>query len=300
MDGRTVVVHQAALGDFALIWPLLRALGRQGPVALITDGPRARLAAQWLNNVTAVASEQPEITALYGENGSARLSNAWRQWWRGAGRVVSLVSSGKDPWAANIAAVAPEAQRLFLHTRPPDSWQGHVTLWHQFRLAEQGLALSQIPWPPHRRENGPVLLHPGSGGEAKCWPRDRFERLTRMVRRDGWDVRPVLGEAEVARWPGAEVERWQRAYRAVVCESLDQLAEVLMTGSAFVGNDAGPTHLAAQLGMPTLALFGPTDPQRWRPIGPGVSVLAPAHLSPMTWLTVAQVHGAVTAMLAHR
>ena len=41
----------------------------------------------------------------------------------------------------------------------------------------------------------------------------------------------------------------------------------------FVGNDSGPGHLAAITGTPTLALFGPTDPARWRPLGPHVKVL---------------------------
>ena len=36
----------------------------------------------------------------------------------------------------------------------------------------------------------------------------------------------------------------------------------------FIGNDSGPGHLAAITGIPTLALFGPTDPARWRPLGP--------------------------------
>ena len=42
----------------------------------------------------------------------------------------------------------------------------------------------------------------------------------------------------------------------------------------FVGNDSGPTHLAAATGAPTVALFGPTDPRRFAPRGPAVTVLA--------------------------
>ncbi len=39
-----------------------------------------------------------------------------------------------------------------------------------------------------------------------------------------------------------------------------------------MGNDSGVTHLAAAAGAPTLALFGPTDPATWAPLGPRVEV----------------------------
>ena len=40
-----------------------------------------------------------------------------------------------------------------------------------------------------------------------------------------------------------------------------------------MGNDSGISHLAAAFGAPVVALFGPTDPAVWRPIGPGVRAL---------------------------
>jgi ADP-heptose:LPS heptosyltransferase len=52
------------------------------------------------------------------------------------------------------------------------------------------------------------------------------------------------------------------------------VAGVTAHASLFVGHDSGLTHLAARLHVPTLALFGPTDPRRWAPRGPHVTVLA--------------------------
>jgi ADP-heptose:LPS heptosyltransferase len=48
---------------------------------------------------------------------------------------------------------------------------------------------------------------------------------------------------------------------------------VLAHAQLFVGNDAGPTHLAALMGVPTVAIFGPSDPVRWSPVGPKVSLV---------------------------
>jgi hypothetical protein len=51
------------------------------------------------------------------------------------------------------------------------------------------------------------------------------------------------------------------------------LAAVLARAGLFLGNDAGITHLAAAAGAPTLALYGPTDPALWAPVGPRVLTL---------------------------
>jgi hypothetical protein len=53
----------------------------------------------------------------------------------------------------------------------------------------------------------------------------------------------------------------------------NDLVALLAGARAFVGNDAGPSHLAALLGTPTVAVFGPTSASVWRPQGPDVQVV---------------------------
>ncbi|MGD8878557.1 MAG: glycosyltransferase family 9 protein, partial [Syntrophobacterales bacterium] len=59
------------------------------------------------------------------------------------------------------------------------------------------------------------------------------------------------------------VENWQ----------LGKLAALMHQADLYLGNDSGITHLAAACGIPTIALFGPTDPQIWGPRGPQVSII---------------------------
>ena len=54
---------------------------------------------------------------------------------------------------------------------------------------------------------------------------------------------------------------------------MTQAAQWLLGADHYIGNDAGMTHVAALAGVPTLALFGPTDPAVWGPRGPGVRIL---------------------------
>jgi ADP-heptose:LPS heptosyltransferase len=55
--------------------------------------------------------------------------------------------------------------------------------------------------------------------------------------------------------------------------TLAQVAALLRRSALYLGNDSGITHLAAAIGAPTVALFGPSDPQKWRPRGKRVAVL---------------------------
>ena len=57
---------------------------------------------------------------------------------------------------------------------------------------------------------------------------------------------------------------------------LRTLGAVLSRAGLFLGNDSGISHLAAAGGTRTLALFGPTDPAQWAPVGRAVLTLRPA------------------------
>jgi hypothetical protein len=119
-----------------------------------------------------------------------------------------------------------------------------------------------------------LVLHPGSGGASKCWPAHRFIELARRAEKDlGLAPLLILGAVEVEARPGLVLAIEAARLPALVAPTLAMLAAVLRTARAYVGNDSGPTHLAAAVGAPTLALFGPTDPETWAPRGRRVAVV---------------------------
>ena len=133
--------------------------------------------------------------------------------------------------------------------------------------------------------NGVAVVHPGSGGRAKCWPLRCFTEVARLLQREQQhSVRFVVGHVEQETWPADELAALAREFTLLPGPSPDTLATLLAAADAFLGNDAGPAHLAALLGTPTVAIFGPTSPIIWRPLGPNVRVLAgdPAS-SPDDW-----------------
>ncbi len=290
-----LIFHQAALGDFALILPLLRAL--EPPTTLIAPWSRGRLAASLIPGLRTFDIEMFEFTRLHSAVGPSTISPAIAELFSQASNILTFVANDDDQWVKHVNKLAPNAELIALPTRLRPVNDGgsvvHIADLHMTRLRERGIELANVPMAITGDVAGPTVVHPGSGGEAKCWPRDRFGKVIERLREAGRPVRILLGEAEVERWPTGETAEWQERFDAAICVTLPQLLEQLMGASGYLGNDAGPTHVAAQLGLPTTALFGPTDPRVWAPRGPAVTVVAPPSPRAMDWLEIEQVVEAI-------
>jgi ADP-heptose:LPS heptosyltransferase len=118
-----------------------------------------------------------------------------------------------------------------------------------------------------------VVIHPGSGGQKKCWYLDNFLQVAKALGEQEIEVLFVLGPAEMERFRPSEKVQIHARGRCVAHLALTQVIGLLSCADAFIGNDSGVTHLAAGMGVRTIALFGPTDPAVYRPLGPAVVVL---------------------------
>ena len=151
------------------------------------------------------------------------------------------------------------------------------------------------------------VLAASAGWEAKQWPAARFGALARELRGRGFRVltNAVRADDPVA---AAVVAASDGAAEVVVCAVAGLVALLRRTALA-VGGDTGPVHLAAMLGVPVVAVFGPTDPVRNGPWGDGVvrvvrraeSVTSYRHVAGadagLERMGVGEVLGAVEAVL---
>lgn len=126
-----------------------------------------------------------------------------------------------------------------------------------------------------------VAIHPGSGSRQKCWPAERFAALI------NWLNQELQARIVMVSGPADQgiLERLKAGgnddFLAADQLPLSELAAVIQRCNLFIGNDSGVTHLAAALGIHTIALFGPTDPKVWGPRGESVKILyQKAHCSP--------------------
>lgn len=120
----------------------------------------------------------------------------------------------------------------------------------------------------------PWAIHPGSGGRSKNWPLENFLTLADQLKiQGGWRPFFVLGPVEEETSPGMAEAIRSRGFPLVRHLPLNLLAGLLELSAGYLGNDSGVTHLAAALDLPTFALFGPTDPGLWGPMGKKVVIL---------------------------
>lgn len=116
-----------------------------------------------------------------------------------------------------------------------------------------------------------IVLSPAGGWRSKCWPPDRYGALCHQIHAN-LGLRCVLNQGPgdedcIAAIRAASGNASPIAYNG----SLGQLMALLRNAVCVVGGDTGPLHLAAALGTPVVALFGPTDPARNGPYHPGTA-----------------------------
>lgn len=141
-----------------------------------------------------------------------------------------------------------------------------------YLLAPRG-AIDEKPKPtlwPKRR----VLIHPGSGSQAKSLPLPWVSKLYEALL--GLHIQPffLIGPAE--RESGV-FKALEHLGPIVAPDTLEALYRALCEYVAFVGTDSGPSHMASLLGLYTLTFFGPSDARAFAPLGPFGAVFSSGH-----------------------
>ncbi|HOJ51951.1 MAG TPA: lipopolysaccharide heptosyltransferase II [Syntrophales bacterium] len=130
--------------------------------------------------------------------------------------------------------------------------------------------------------NAFIAVNPVALWPTKLWREERFARLADMIM-------DILGLPVVftgSKREEAYIKRIENAMKGKPINlagqtTLRELAEIYRHALLVVTTDSGPMHIAAAVGTPTVALFGPTDPKRTGPYGPGHRVLrSPISCSP--------------------
>ena len=323
----TVCVYLAgALGDFLLALPALQALRSACP------GARIDLAgnAGWLPLALASGAVDRTLSldALplhLGFQDSLPTGHDLHRFLSRYDLILSWFGDREGHWERTLRQAGGGVVHVFPFHRRTD-FDGHVSGYFLDTLRRAGIDLTKAagrpPWPAARLwnpdrvrrllpqrfgEDEPGLcIHPGSGSPSKNWPQENFLQVALETgRRWGLPAVVLLGEAEeqqLSFWRKAET----RQVRLKSGLNLPEVSDTLRRALLYLGNDSGISHLAASLGVPTLALFGPTDPVKWSPLGPRVRVLQEGipcrpggeHRNCLHQLGTAEVIEALAGMLA--
>ncbi|MCM2269339.1 MAG: lipopolysaccharide heptosyltransferase II [Thermoanaerobaculia bacterium] len=328
---RTLVVMPNWVGDCVMAEPVLRALVDSGrELTLLAKRPLHPLLALFAGAPKTLAREADDratvaALAAAGCDEAIVLPSSFRaaKLVRDAGirRRLGYRGDFRGPLLAPAVA-RPRGRRPQIEdyrellaaagVAAPADWTPRLELPPQLRESGR-LRLDRARLAPDAR---PLIgLFPGAEwGASKRWPWRRFAELANELRRRLPASRQlvVAGPKEV--WLAVRVFEESGKIHPVIGPELDlaALAGVLSHLDLLVTNDSGPMHLAAALGVPCVALFGPTDRRRTAPAGEGHVVLARdlwcspcfrrrcplVHHGCLRGITVAQVAAAVEQRLA--
>jgi len=105
-----------------------------------------------------------------------------------------------------------------------------------------------------------VMVHSGAGQPVRIWPIQRYAGLVRRLREQNYIVRVVSNPENLAEW------RREGEMEVAAPTTLTALLNLMSDVGALIGNDSGPGHMAAFLGIPTFTLFGPMISEWWLPL----------------------------------
>ncbi len=288
---RILVMRGGALGDFVLGLPALRTLREGYPQArleLIAPSAVLPLAASLVDVMAPL--ERAGLSSLFGD--SAQLPEEVASRYRDLDLVVLWIGDAEGSvrrnferlgarrvlWAPALPPPGRHATDHLLETLEPLGIGRYQKVFNSSGdtpdPARRGSAPSGHPLHPSLAADRPtVALHPGSGGDWKRWPVERFSWVIDRLAEAGVGVVVVQGPADVVVVERLLASLHGKPPPVVSGLRVEELAGLLSLASGYLGNDSGVTHLAAAVGTPTVAIFGPTDPVQWGPRGPRVVVL---------------------------
>lgn len=282
-----VFLHQGAIGDFVLALSIVQATAarvRAARVVAIASAPSAGLAAGRSVINQRFEPDQVGLHTLFSEASAPdiRLQDILRD----ATYLLNYLGSADGSIHRRLQAMS-KAPVISVDPRPcPDTLQHrrHITTQWRNVVAGQGIELMALE-PPVIRMDPPgarardgglrMIIHPGSGGDAKCWPLDRFMAVADKLQecRVEWMLGPAECELDGTSVKSIRERCDGRDEALLIEEDFVRAAGHIAAADLYLGNDAGMTHVAAAMGIPTVAVYGPTDPAVWRPLGEHVWVI---------------------------
>jgi len=121
-----------------------------------------------------------------------------------------------------------------------------------------------------------VALCPGAVGAGKAWPPEHYGALAARLTRQGISVWVIGSPHETAIARQIE-DAGGPLVRDLTGTDLRDGILALAAANAVVSNDSGLMHVAAAIGTPTVAIFGPTSPWHWKPLNPVSAILEPGN-----------------------
>ena len=290
---KILILKPSSLGDVIQAIPVLRLLRLHFHDAEIH---------WWIDAALApLLEEDPDLTGIV--RFERRRWRHWRHWpevldsvrWMREQEfdlvidLQCLLRSATFAWLANgksligLDEVREGARGFYDVAIPRKSFNTHAVDWYLSVLPALGVPVhNHFQWLPERPKLAAMIrskwkldssrwiaIQPGARWTNKRWPAEHFAALVKLLAKKFPDTRfAILGSADDQPM-GKMIHDSEPARCLNLCGEISyfELVEWLRLSDLMITNDTGPMHVAAALGKPIVALFGPTEPRRTGPYG---------------------------------
>ncbi len=290
---RVLVIRGGAIGDFILTLPALRLLRDTIPGCHleVIGYPAIAELARTAGLADSIRSlEHRTMAPLFAK--TAPIDEALAEHLRSFNLVVSFLYDPDGHFRASLERIGVKTLIECSPLVKPDGPHASKQLAQGLEKLAMFLEdnhLHRAHFERHPNNHHRIAIHVGSGSEKKNWPLHHWQQVADSFPNS--EIIFITGEAEAERGIQPTTHpTWHSL-------PLTELATRLSTCTTFLGHDSGISHLAGACGVPSLLLFGPTDPAIWAPPQPWVQFLRnPTHS--MSALSVDEVKLAAAQVVA--
>ena len=256
---RVCIIRLRSLGDCVLTTPSITLLN------------------EWRSDLQLAVSVESRFASVFEGNPaiSAMLEPTWqavRQWkpiltvnLHGGTRSQWMTALSGSKWRAGFAHHAftlaynlriGRAQNILGVNRTVHTAEHLASAFFALGLPQQDIPQAQLFTSDSVLEGRYAVLHPYASAPNKTWPAERFCEVARFLKL--WNILPVF-------LVGPDDDPTPFAAHKIYQGTLNQIKALLSNAAVFVGNDSGPAHIAAAFGVPSVVLFGASNPAIWGP-----------------------------------
>ena len=282
-----LVIRPGAIGDALLTFPTLSALrSKYGEkhLTFVSNASVLPLAQTWKLADEVADFAETRWSELFS---TAGIRNAeLRKLLATTGMAICWLGDSDHRVEINLGEAGVK-KIIIAPGRPPEHSFIHVA---EYLASTVNIPAKQVRrWHPALPDapeiSRTIAIHPGSGSERKNWPIASYADIIKNLWQEKYGVLLLAGPAEEEKMAYLQhhLKPPECLYRTLINAPLLEIAQRLRLCQGYLGNDSGLTHLAAMLGLPTVAIFGPgSRTSNWEPLGKRVTIIQQPDLNFLT------------------
>lgn len=270
---KILIIRAGALGDTLMLMPSINVLKDEHEIIIAGRSPAIEYLKPYVERC--IDLERGEWHRLY--NAQARFDTLQIM----PDQITGFLNDKDNIVLDNLFHLFPGAKIDIFPPFPGPDNSSHIAFYMASAIQSAGIdidpraAFSEALTKPlmgHRRGKGKrIVLHPGSGSGDKNYPPEFWLDMSGEIKGklpESFDITILIGPAEKG-----IIRAFDNNAELYISQNREELLSLFDNTSLYIGHDSGVTHVAAMMGIDTIALFRKSPIQNWRPLGPCVNIV---------------------------